>query len=171
MANKKDTQREELLDQAERFWIMGMRKPYQLMQLLCIDNWQTANEYLRIAARRAVRHHINIDKEKIFHEQVTLYSQMIIELWACYGRAEVEKNTNACIGAINALTKVLQSRHELFELQFPIQQKVYESTYNSDSYSLYEILKMLPVDEAQQIIIKINEAGALLKKSQGGYNH
>lgn len=119
MSNKKDSERESLLDEAERLWIMGVRKPFQLMKILPIANWETASTYLRIAERRVARRHRKADKNRAFQQQLICYDLMQTELWSCYRQAFAEKNLNACIGAMNGLTRVLQNRAELLGLQPP----------------------------------------------------
>lgn len=119
MANKKDTERENLLDDTERLWIMGVRKPYQLMKILPIANWDTANTYLRIVEHRVARRHRKVDKVRAFQQQMIFYDQIRIELWSCYRQALAANNTNGCIGAINGLTRVLRNEAELLGLQPP----------------------------------------------------
>ena len=156
MANRKDTTKEALLDEAERLWIMGLRKPYQLMKKLDIGNWQTANEYCRIAAKRATRRNKAVNKAEQFRNQLNIYDQIIRELWTCYMGSTEEKNINGAIGALNAITRVLRNKAELLGLtpqQFPISD--IEGTVGPD---LLDLLEELPDDRARDIVDSLNMA-------------
>lgn len=117
MANKKDDERESILDEMERLWIMGVRKPYQLMKLLPISNWTTASQYLRVVERRVSRRGRKINKATYLQKQLVTYDQMITELWSCYRHAEKEKNVNGQVGALNSISKVLNGQAELLGLK------------------------------------------------------
>ena len=119
MSNKKKLERESLIDEAERLWIMGVRKPFQLMKILPVANWETANAYLREAERRTTRRHRKIDTTLALQRQLICYEQMQVELWSCLRQAQADRNINASIGAMNGLARVLRNEAELLGLQAP----------------------------------------------------
>ena len=152
MANKKNITREALLDETERLWIMGARKPYQLMKLLNITNWQTADEYLRIAVRRVMRRHRHIDKARHFRNQLTILDHVIFELWGCYREAKRQNNDNGCIGALNTILKVMKSQAELLGLVAPQQMQPSPPPQQERTVDMYEQIKGLPDEEREQFL-------------------
>ena len=150
MANKKDIKREQLLDQCERLYVMGFRKPYHIMKALPeVTDIRTAENYLSIAARRVFRRNLNIDKNVLLKNQLTTLDLMITELWQAYINA---KNSNERVGAINSLTKTLKQKAELLGLEAPKEIKV----GGDRGDNLLELLQRLPEENARQIIDQLN---------------
>ncbi|MBI3046440.1 MAG: hypothetical protein HYY86_02830 [Candidatus Harrisonbacteria bacterium] len=151
MANHKNIDREYLLDETEALFVIGVKKPYQIMRRLGIKNWATAKEYLRVAARRVGNRNKKLNLDRYFCNQVLAYDLAIKECWCVFSEAD---NSNAKIGALNALQKLLRGQAELLRLEPP---KPVESNNNKE-FSLYEIVQQLPQNEADYFVNKLNNA-------------
>ena len=145
MSNIKDTKREELIDQCESLYIQGFRKPYQIQKLLGISDTRTAFKYLNVASRRAHRRNRNINKERLFKEQLNILDLMIHESWKMYLEAS---SVNEKVGALNTVGKILKQRTELLGLEAPTEIRV--ATDRGET--LYETLQKMPREQADAVI-------------------
>ena len=116
MGTYKDTKKEEILDQAERLYIMGFRKPYVVQKLLKLGNINTAKQYLKIAQKRAARRNKKADKEKLFQFQLTTLDVAQKEAWQLF---ITSTGITMKTGALNALMKIMKQKAELLGLEAP----------------------------------------------------
>jgi hypothetical protein len=152
MANRKDSEREYLIDQCERLYVMGFRKPYQVMKVLpAVKNWNTAEAYLNIAQRRLYRRNRHLKKDKEMQMQLHLIERTINELWQQYLTA---KNSNEKVGAINAIGKILKQKAELLGLEAPKEMKI-EGVESGET--VWDLLQRLPENERDEILSKLEK--------------
>jgi len=148
MASKKDAVREQLIDGVQRLFVMGFKKPYQIMKLLpAISDFRTADNYLRIAQRRLHRSLTNINHTEEIKKQVQIMDQAIGELWAQF---LVALEVNEKVSCVNAIERLLKSKAELLGLEAPKELKVQSQD------SLWDILQKMPENEREQIIKSID---------------
>lgn len=150
MSNRKDTEREQLIDQCERLYVMGFRKPYQIMKMLKIGDFTTAERYLNIAMRRLHRRfNMNkpVNKEKEMQDQLMTIDRGIQELWAAY---LVANGTSEQTGAINGIERLMKNKAELLGLEAPK-----EFLLGGKKETLWEVLQKMPENEREQIIKQI----------------
>jgi hypothetical protein len=154
MSNIKDIKREELIDMCESLYIKGFRKPYQVQKLLGIADFRTAEKYLKIGSRRAYRRNRNINKERLFQEQLNVLDLIIHECWQMYLDA---KSVNEKVGALNALCKVLKQKTGLLGLEAP-KEIIIDS--NNKGETLFDILKKMPDEQARAIADQLDTFSA-----------
>ena len=153
MSSHKDQKREQLLDKIEALSAMGFKKPYHLEKVLGINDYETANKYLAIVARRLAHKYKHINREERLKDHLKHYDLAKQTIWDAINDGE-DRGYN-----MGVLQKILKSEAELLGLEAPQQVEV-----KGQSIDLWAILQKLPKADADRIITEIDNA---TKQPQG----
>lgn len=112
--NKESLEREQLLDEVEEAFVMGITRPAQLLRIGSlagrIKEWETAKRYLEIVRRRIRNRYSEIIRDKIFKKELRDLDFMERKLWIVYSTASLPNDKT---GVINSIIKIKERRAQL----------------------------------------------------------
>ena len=155
--NKSQDEREELLDQIERLYVMGVRKVWQIKKITGVTDYRTIQGYLRTIKQRLDRRYADINRDEYFKRQVEQLDQGIKEAWLSLAGA-VSNNEKAKV--LRIMGVLLKQQAELLGLEAPKKLTI------GGGYGerLVDLLAKMDNDKAQKIVDE-------LKAVSGGHNN
>lgn len=110
-------EKEEILDKIEELFIMGIRRPSQVLKIsemqTKVKTFDTANQYIEIVKRRIRNKYKKFNREEIIKKELRDLDFMEKKQWINYSKAD---NSNERTGIINSFLKIKERRAKILGL-------------------------------------------------------